>query len=51
MAAAFLVLQNPPRPLWKSFPRLAWGSLLASLQPGSVHAEMVTMKLPKHETR
>ena len=45
MAAAFLVLQKPPSPFRKSSPFEAWGSLVASLHPGSVHAEIVTMKL------
>lgn len=44
-APAFLVAHHPLRPFLKLSPSFACGSLLAFLQPGSVQAEMVTMKL------
>lgn len=46
MAAAFLVLHHPGRPFVKSSPSSsAWGSFLGFLQPGCVHADIVTMNL------
>lgn len=54
MHPAFLVLHQEGKPLIKSWPSEAWGSLLAFLQPGSVHAEMVVTKLNmkrRHEER
>lgn len=45
-APAFFVLHHPGRPFLKSSPRgSAWGSLSGFLQPGWVHADIVTMKL------
>jgi hypothetical protein len=46
MAPAFLVLHHPGSPFTKSSPLVsAFGSFLAFLQPGSVHAEIVTENL------
>lgn len=42
---AFFVLHHEGKPLTKPSPSDAWGSLLASLHPGSVHAEMVVTNL------
>lgn len=48
--AAFLVLHHPGNPFVKSSPfSLALGSLFASLHPGCVNADIVTMKLVKRE--
>lgn len=45
MQPAFFVLHHEGKPFVKSSPSDAWGSLLASLHPGSVHAEMVVTNL------
>ena len=46
IAPDFFVMHHPGRPFTKSSPLAsAFGSLLASLQPGSVHAEIVTINL------
>lgn len=42
---AFFVLHHEDKPLIKSWPSDAWGSLLAFLHPASVHAEMVVTNL------
>jgi hypothetical protein len=48
IAPAFFVLHHPGRPFLKpSGLFFAFGSLLAFLQPGCVHAEMVVIKLYK----
>lgn len=45
MHPAFFVLHHEGKPLTKSVPSDAWGSLLAFLHPASVHAEMVVTNL------
>jgi hypothetical protein len=47
MAPAFFVSHQPGRAFLKASPLLAFGSLAAFLQPGSVHAEMVMINLAK----
>ena len=44
-APAFLVLHQPPRPFWNDSPSDACGSLVGSLHPGSVQADIVVMNL------
>lgn len=45
MHPAFFVLHHEGRPLIKSWPSDAWGSLLAFLHPDSVQAEIVVTNL------
>lgn len=51
-APAFFVLHHPGSPFTKSFPLVfAFGSFAAFLQPGSVQAEIVVMKLHHHPSK